>query len=94
MFKSHPDGRELALRLHSVGIPVQKVVRKRQSGYYTAEFFVPNLETEIEPAAVWARLIQRCFDGHATIIAAQDTIADWRPGKPVICAIVTFALTT
>lgn len=92
MFKSQPDGREVATRLQAMGIPVQKVVRKRHSGYYSAEFFVPNLETEVESAMVWARTIQRCFNDAVTIIAAEDTTADWRPGTPVICAVVTFML--
>lgn len=92
MFKQQPDGREIATRLHAAGIPVQKVVRKRQTGYYIAEFFVPNLEAEIDPAVVWARAIRRCFHEQVMIIQTQDTTAEWRPGKPVICAAVTFTL--
>lgn len=91
MSKPQLDGREIASRLNRAGIPVQKVVRKRHSGYYTAEFFVPNMETEVAAAAVWARAIQRCFH-EAVIINTHDTTADWRPGSPVICAAVTFAL--
>jgi hypothetical protein len=92
MFKPQPDGREVALRLQSVGIPVQKVVRKRLSGHYTAEFFVPDMQAEVAAAAVWASAIQRYFHDEVTIINTHDTTAAWRPGNPVICAVVTFAL--
>jgi hypothetical protein len=84
------NGREMQQRLEYAGIHAQKVVRKRESGYYTADFYEPNMQSSIPPAQVFARQIQQRFPGKVAIIQTRDTRADWRPGSPVILASVTF----
>lgn len=85
------NGREMQAHLARLGIRAQKVTRKRFSGHFVAEFFVPNLEASVPPARDWAARIQQQLGG-ASIIAAHDTRAAWRPGQPIIAASVTFAL--
>ena len=85
-------GKAMQKLLHEAGIEAQKVVRKRQSGYYTADFFVPDMQEGIASSAVWASQITQQFAGRVTIIAAHDMVASWRPGKPIICATVIFAI--
>lgn len=84
-------GRAMRQRLASLGIPVQKVVRKQRSGDYVADFFVPNLHEPIAPSNEWAHEIRRRLPDVA-ILETHDTIADWRPGRPVIHATVVFRL--
>lgn len=84
-------GRAMQRHLESLGIPAQKLVRKRESGDYVAEFFVPEMNEPIEPSRIWAQRIQAILP-HATIINTHDTIASWRPDTPVIYATVIFQL--
>jgi hypothetical protein len=84
-----PTGPEMLAYLNSAGIAAQKVVCRRRNKHYVAEFYVPEMRQPVRPAGEWAREIAR----HGLeIIAAEDTVADWRPGRPVICATVTFTL--
>jgi hypothetical protein len=77
--------------LRAVGIDAQKVTRRRHSGHYVADFFVPNLQEPVNPSNFWAENISQRVDG-LKIIEHEDTVADWRAGQPVIWASVTFAL--
>lgn len=86
------NGREMQTRLERSGIRAQKVVRRRFTGHYTAEFFVPNLETAVPSAREWARRIAHGLGGAVEIVEVRDTHADWRPGKPIIAASVTFTI--
>lgn len=78
--------------LQKADIRPQKVVKKRRTGYYTAEFFVPGMEEPIAPSATHAARLQAQFPERVRIIQTRDTTADWRPGKPVIWATVTFEI--
>lgn len=82
-------GRAMSRHLISLGIDVQKVVRKRETGDYVADFFVPQMQTPIAPAQEWARKIRRVLPS-ASIVDTHDTIASWRVGQPVIYATVAF----
>ena len=75
--------------LRSLGINVQQVTRKRRTGHYLAEFFVPEMREPVPPAALWAQTIS---DAGLTVLDSEDTVASWRPDRPVIWATVTFAL--
>lgn len=86
------NGREMQTRLERSGIRAQKVVKRRFTGHYTAEFYVPNLEAAVPAAREWARRIEQGLGGAIEIIEVRDTRADWRPGKPIIAASVTFAV--
>lgn len=84
------NGREMQQRLGTAGIYAQKVIRKRETGYYVADFYEPNMQAAVPPAQVWARQLQQRYPGKVRIIQTRDTRADWRPGSPVILASVTF----
>jgi hypothetical protein len=77
--------------LKTLGITAQKIVRKRETGDYVAEFFVPEMAVAIPPANEWAERIMEALP-HAQIITTHDTIAAWRPNRPVIYATVIFQL--
>lgn len=77
--------------LVSLGIPAQKVIRKQDTGDYVADFFVPTMSEAIKPAKEWAELIKVEMPS-VRIIDTHDTIAVWRPEKPVIYATVIFQL--
>ncbi|MGB1288183.1 MAG: hypothetical protein ACPG7F_16720 [Aggregatilineales bacterium] len=78
--------------LKNVNIDVQKVVRKRRTGYYMADFFVPDMQSATASASIWARALRQEFPQSIDIIDTKDTVAAWRPGQPIICATVTFAV--
>jgi len=83
------SGRELRRHLVALGVAAQKVVRKRDTGDYVADFFVPEMDNPIPSARQWAEDIQAVLpDVH--ILDTHDTIADWRIGQPVIYATVVF----
>lgn len=86
------NGREMQSRLERSGIRAQKVVKRRFTGHYTAEFYVPNLESAVAPAQEWASRIKNALGNAAYIVEQRDTRADWRDGKPIIAASVTFAI--
>jgi len=75
--------------LQSAGIDVQKVERKRSTGHYIADFYVPEMRDPVPPASTWARAIAQAG---LRVLGTADTVADWRPDQPVICATVTFTL--
>lgn len=79
-----------AMRRHLLaqGITAQRVIYKRQRHCYVAEFYVPEMQLPVAPAADWARQIAACG---LRVLHTEDTIATWRAGQPVIHAAVTFA---
>lgn len=83
------SGRAMCRHLMSLGVVVQKVVRKRETGDYVADFFIPDMDDAIAPASQWAQVIRRALPD-AKIIDTHDTIASWRPDQPVIHATVVF----
>lgn len=83
------SGRELRRHLVSLGVDVQKVVRKRETGDYVADFYIPDMDDPIQPAREWAKQIRRALP-QVHILDTHDTIAAWRPGQPVIYATVVF----
>lgn len=83
-------GPEMQAYLKSAGIEAQKVVRRRDTGYYVADFFIPGMDAAVQPSAAWAERIRQRLDG-LTIVNMSDTIASWRAEKPIIWASVTFA---
>lgn len=85
------SGRAMRRHLTSLGVPAQKVVRKQASGDYVADFYVPQMEQPVPSAQEWASRIRRSLP-QARIKDTHDTIADWRPGNPVIYATVTFSV--
>jgi poly-gamma-glutamate capsule biosynthesis protein CapA/YwtB (metallophosphatase superfamily) len=85
------SGRALCRHLTSLGVPAQKIVRKQETGDYLADFFVPEMTEPVAPAKEWARRIQEVLPS-ARIIDTHDTIAAWRPNRPVIYATVIFKL--
>lgn len=83
------SGRAMRRHLETLGIVSQKIVRKRETDNYVAEFFVPEMAVAIPPANEWAERILSVLPD-ADIIYTHDTIAAWRPNKPVIFATVIF----
>ncbi len=77
-------------RLLHAGIEVQQVTRRMDSGHYVAEFYTPGMEQPIESSQSYAQRLRQKVNG-LQIINCDDTIADWREGKPIIWATVTFA---
>lgn len=85
------SGRAMCRHLFSLGVAAQKVVRKQDTGYYIAEFFVPGMTEATVGARTWATRIRDVLPS-ARIVSVDDLIADWRPQQPVICATVVFQL--
>jgi len=75
--------------LETRGVCAQKIVRRRDTGDYVADFYVPEMNDPIEPSKIWAGRIRRTLED-VTIVTMHDTIASWRPGHPVIYATVIF----
>ena len=77
------------------GIEAESVTRNRRTGVYTAHFKDLNLDSfyskGTHPARVWAERIQEALP-MADIIDGYDSVAEWRPEKPVLFALVTFTL--
>ena len=84
-------GRAMRRHLETLGVVAQKIVRKRETGDYVAEFFVPEMAVAIPPADEWAGRIMEVLPD-AKIINTHDTVAAWRPSRPVIYATVIFKL--
>lgn len=85
------SGRAIWRHLVASGIEAQKVVRKRETGDYIADFYIPNMKDPIEPSTIWASRIRQTLPD-ARIVETYDTVAGWRPGQPVIHATVVFRL--
>ena len=90
-FNRDLNGREMQARLERAGIRPQKVVRKRETGFYMADFYVPEMQSAVPPARSWATEIERHFPGQVQIIQTDDMRAEWRDGQPIIAATVTFS---
>ncbi len=84
-------GPKMQQYLKSKGIEARQVVQRRTTGYYVAEFYHQKMEEPIPSSQQWADAIETCLED-STIIDSYDTVADWRPGKPVVWASVTFSL--
>jgi hypothetical protein len=84
------NGRAMATLLSEAGIRAQKVIRKRESDTYIADFYTPEMKTDVPSAQQWAKEIKQTFPGKVTIIQLDDLRADWREGCPIIAATVTF----
>jgi len=86
-------GREMQAYLKKRGVAstLRKVVKRRFTGHYTAEFYAPNLDSSVASATEFAKQIEKALP--VEVIEARDTRAEWRPGKPIIAASVTFAVT-
>ena len=87
------NGREMKVLLAEAGIRAQKVIRKYDTGLYIADFYVPEMKTSVPSAQDWGKTITQAFP-QATIIQADDMRADWREGRPIIAATVTFVFKT
>ena len=85
------SGRAMRRHLESLGVEAQKIVRKRETGDYVADFYIPEMHEPIAPAKEWAQRIRAVLPT-ARIVDTHDTIAAWRPDKPVIYATVIFQL--
>ena len=83
-------GKDVLADLQSQGIEAGNVTRQR-TGIYAVEFRAPNPgnmgERGTDPARVWARRIEARFDG-IEIVDTYDSVADWRPQRPVLFATV------
>ncbi len=84
-----PSGPVMCRRLKKAGIPVQKVVRRLDTGEYIAEAYHPGMEHPVESSFSIASKIQAMIDG-VRVVSCNDKIAEWRDGQPVIWASVTF----
>ena len=82
-------GKQMRDRLKIAGVPVEKVTRKRATGHYLAEFYVPGLKDGVDSAAIYAGMIKSGLT-NVRVINAHDTCAHWRDGQPVIMASVEF----
>lgn len=74
-----------------LGIPAQKVVRKRQTGDYVADFFVPDMKQSVPSAETWAQQIQAQLPD-SQVVSTHNTVAEWRPDAPIIQATVIFTV--
>jgi len=84
-----PSGSVICRRLQKAGVPIQKVVRRVDTGDYIAEAYHPGMELPVESSFAIASQIQAVVD-EVRIISCNDKIAEWRDGQPVIWASVTF----
>ena len=87
-----PSGPVMCRRLQKAGIPIQKVVRRLESGDYIAEAYHPGMEQAVESAFSLASLMQAA-ETRIRVVSCSDKIAEWRDGQPVIWASVTFKWT-
>lgn len=88
--QSFRRSKEVLAELQSQGIEAGSVTRQR-TGVYAVEFRAPNPanqgERGTDPARVWARRIEARFDG-IEIVDTYDSVADWRPQRPILFATV------
>lgn len=85
------QGKRVLATLRAHGIEAADVSRNRRTGVYTVRFGSPNVANfyarGTEPAREWARRIEDCFED-VEIIDTYDSVAEWRPHKPVLFATV------
>lgn len=89
--KESLKGQRLLPALRARGIEADNVTRNRRTGVYTVKFTTPNVtdfySKGTDPARVWARRIEETFSD-VEVIDTYDSIAEWRPQKPVLFATV------
>ena len=88
-YQKAPSGPVMCRRLQKAGVPIQKVVRRLETGDYIAEAYHPGMEHPVDSAFAIANQIQS-VEEHVRIVSCSDKIAEWRDGQPVIWASVTF----
>lgn len=88
-------GPRILTRLTNAGVKAQSVTRNRRTGIYTIRFGSPNVTNfnsiGTDKGSVWARRIEHVLP-EAVIVDTYDSIADWRPGCPVLFATVFIRL--
>lgn len=84
------SGPQMQQFMKEQGINAQKVVRRRTTGHYVADFFVPGMSTPVDSSRQWARTMQQRING-LRVVDTSDTVAGWRSDTPIIWASVTFA---
>jgi len=91
------QGKRFLEALQSVGIEAHNASRNRRTGIYTVMFCDPNISDlnskGTRPAREWAERITAAFED-AEVIDMYDSVAEWRPGKPVIFAQVKVRVKT
>jgi hypothetical protein len=90
-FRQPSPNREMLSALRARGIDAGSVRRNRRTGVYAVRFSAPEVTNfygdGTDSAQLWARRIQNSFDG-VEIVDTYDTVADWRPQRPVLFATV------
>lgn len=85
------QGKRFLAALQAAGIEAHNVTRNRRTGVYTVMFCAPNIadlhSKGTRPAREWAKRITDAFED-AEIVDTYDSVADWRPMKPVLFATV------
>ena len=85
------QGKRFLEALQSVGIEAHNVTRNRRTGVYTVKFVAPNIadlnSKGTRPAREWAKRITAAFSD-IEVVGMYDSVADWRPMKPVLFATV------
>jgi len=84
------NGKEMKAHLATAGIQAQKVVYRRDQDVYIADFYVPELRTEIPSGQEWGEQMVAAFPTCVKIVEADELHAEWREGNPIIHASVTF----
>ena len=89
--RGETQGQGLLVLLRARGIDAGNVTRNRRTGVYAVQFAAPDVNnfngSGTAPAQQWASKISACFDS-VEIVDTHDSVADWRPGKPVLFATV------
>lgn len=84
------QGKQLLAMLRNAGICAQEVTRNRRTGVYSVRFGSPNVTSfyaeGTDPARTWADRITDRF--YVEIVDCYDSVAEWRPNKPVLFATV------
>lgn len=85
------QGKRLLSTLRAKGIEADNVTRTRRTGVYMIEFAALNMSNFYAagtlPARVWAQRIEECFTD-VEIIDTYDSVAEWRPQRPILFATV------
>lgn len=82
-----PTAAHLRTALEAAGICPQQVVRNRATGTFVVEFNAPTLTdmngVGLERGDVLARAIAKAISD-AQVVDVYETIAEWRPSRPVL----------
>lgn len=81
--------RDMKALLTSAGVTPGMIVQSRETKHFVTDFFAPEMQSAIEPAAVYAERIRQAVP-QARIVSTYNTYAEWREGQPVINAMVIF----